>query len=170
MKWSIRLAFVALFFGIQPTTAEPGNESPHGKQLLQFNLRVLEGDPLGSQEAGTIQVVAEPRLATFVNHSFSFSSGDQVVVSQGQEGVRPVQCGLRIEGKPGAIKDGKVPLDVTLSNTRLKDGNEQRKEFQSESTRTITTIRLGEVIKLRWPADKADKQVWAELSVLEVKP
>ena len=48
MKWSIVLAFAtAMLVGSQPTAR--GDKPSPGKQL-QVNVRVFEGDPLGSRE------------------------------------------------------------------------------------------------------------------------
>ena len=167
MRWSIAFVFAAAMLVSSQITAG-GDKSPSSKQLL-FNVRVFEGDPLGSREAGTLKVSAEPRLVTHENRPFSFMSGGEIAVNDG-EGVQLVQVGRMIVGKPGAVKDGKVRLDITLSNTTFGQGNEGRTQLQTESTRTITTIRLGEVLKLRWDKGSADKQAWAELSVEEVKP
>jgi hypothetical protein len=166
MRWSIALVFAAaMFVGSQPVAG--GDQPSPGKQL-QFNVRVFEGDPLGSRQAGTLKVLAEPRLVTLENRPFSFVSGGEILIKDG-EGVQFQTFGRTIEGKPGAVKDGKVRLEITLSNTTVGERTEDRIQLHSESTRTITTVRLGEVVKLRWGKGSADKQIWAELSVEEVK-
>lgn len=168
MRWSIVLAFAAAMLVSSQSTARD-DQPALGKQL-QFNVRVFEGDPLGSRESGTLKVLAEPRLVTLENHRFSFIVGGQIPVPDG-ESVQFHQFGRMIEGKPGAIKDGKIRLDITLVNTTVGEQTEERIQLHSESTRTITTIRLGEVVKLRWGKKaSADRQVWVELSVEEVKP
>jgi hypothetical protein len=169
MRWSITLAFAAaaaMPVGSQSTAG--GEQPPPGKQLL-FNVRVFEGDPLGSREAGTLKVLAEPRLVTLENHPFSFASGGEIPVRDGQA-VQFHSFGRRIEGKPGAVKEGKLRLEITLSNTTIGERTENRIQLHTESTRTITTVRLGEVMKLRWGKGSADRQAWVELSVEEVKP
>lgn len=167
MRWSIALVFAAaMLVGSQPTAG--GDQPPPGKQL-QFNVRVLEGDPLGSREAGTLKVLAEPRLVTLENRPFSFISGGELPITDG-ESVQYQPFGRMIEGKAGAVKDGKVRLDITLSNTTIGERTEDRIQLHRESTRTITTVRLGEVVKLRWGKGGAEKQTWAELSVEQVKP
>jgi hypothetical protein len=167
MRWSITLVLTAaMLVGRQPTAG--GDQPPPGKQL-QFNVRVLEGDPLGSREAGTLKVLAEPRLITLENRPFSFVSGGELPVTDG-ESVQFQSFGRMIEGKPGAVKDGKVRLDITLSSTTIGERTKDRIQLHSESTRTITTVRLGEVVKLRWGKGGTEKQTWAELSVVEVKP
>jgi hypothetical protein len=167
MRWSIALVFVAaMLVGSQPTAG--GDQPPQGKQL-QFNVRVFEGDPLGSREAGTLKVLAEPRLVTLQNRTFSFVSGGEIPITDG-ENVQYQPFGRMIEGKAAAVKDGKVRLDISLSNTTIGERTEGRIQLHSESTRTITTVRLGEVVKLRWRKGGTEKQTWAELSVEEVQP
>jgi hypothetical protein len=167
MRWSIALVFAAaMLVGNQPTAG--GDQPPPAKQL-QFNVRVFEGDPLGSREAGTLKVLAEPRLVTLENRPFSFVSGGELPITDG-ESVQHQPFGRMIEGKAGALKDGKVRLDITLSNTTIGERTEDRVQLHSESTRTITTVRLGDIVKLRWGKGSTKKQTWAELSVEEVKP
>jgi hypothetical protein len=167
MKWSIALAIAAaMFVGSQSTLG--GDKPSSGKQLL-FNLRVCKGDPLGSREAGTLKVEAEPRLLTLENRPFSFVSGGEIAVTDG-DSVEFVQSGWMIEGKAGTVKDGKVRLDITLSNTTVEERTEERIQLRTESRRTISAVRLGEVLKLRWGKGSAERQAWVELSVEEVKP
>jgi hypothetical protein len=166
MKWSMTLAAAVLFVGGQGV---PGGDHTSSMKQLQFNLRVFEGDPLGSREAGTLKVVAEPRLITLEKGSFSFVSGGEVAVT-GIDGVQFVQSGRVLEGKPEAVKDGKIRLDITLSNTTVGKRTQEHIQLDTETSRTITTVRLGEVVKFRWGKGSADKQAWVELSVAEIKP
>lgn len=166
MKWSMTLAAAVLFVSGQGV---PGGDNRSSMKQLQFNLRVFEGDPLGSRETGTLKVVAEPRIITLEKRSFSFASGDEVAVT-GSDGVQYVQSGQVLEGKPGAVKDGKIQLDITLSNTTVGKRTQGHIQLHTEMSRTITTVRLGEVVKLRWGKGTTDKQAWVELSVAEIKP
>ncbi len=72
--------------------------------------------------------------------------------------------------KSSTVKRGTIRLDLTLSNTTVGKRTKERIELNSESTRIIATVKLGEVVKLRWGKGTADKQTWAELSVEEIKP
>ena len=74
----------------------------------------------------------------------------EMAVPDGAEAMQFVQLGRMIEGKPGAIKGGMGRLDITLSDTTVGEGTDERTQLHTESTRTITTVRLGEVVKLRW--------------------
>jgi hypothetical protein len=75
-----------------------------------------------------------------------------------------------IEGQPGAVEDGKVRVEITLSNSTLGERTEDRIQLHTESTRTITTARLGEVVKLRWGEGSGERPAWLELSLEEVEP
>jgi hypothetical protein len=146
-----------------------GDKHPPDKRL-QFKLRAFGGDPLGSREAGTLKVLKEEQSFILEDLPFSFKPS---VVFEGQIEAPSthelVQLGKVLEGKIGAVKDGKFLLDVTLSNTTIGD---RKDHFQvhTESTRTITTLRLGEVVKLRWRDGSADRQTWVELSIGKNKP
>lgn len=167
MKWSMAMALAAvLLVGSQSTAAD---DKPSPAKQLQLNLRVLEGDPLGSREAGTLKVVADPRILTLENRPASFVSGGEIAVTDG-DGMQLIQLGRMVEVKPGAVKDSKVRLDITLSNTTIAERTEERIQVHTESTRMISTVRLGEVVKFRWRKGSADRRVWVELTVEEVKP
>lgn len=167
MGWSITLAVATAMFASSQLASSGSQPSP-GKEL-QINLRVCEGDPLGSRKAGTLKVLAEPRLITLENHPFAFVTGGEIPVTD-DDGLQFVPFGREIRGKPGAVKEGKVRLDITLSKTTVGERIEERLQLHTETWRTITTVPLGEVVKFRWGKGRADKQTWAELSVVEVKP
>jgi hypothetical protein len=114
MKWSIPLAFAAALLVGAHSTAQ-GDKSSTGKSF-QFTIREFEGDPLGSLEAGTLKVRSEPRVATLEDRPFAYSSGGEMAVPESSKGV---WFGRMIEGKAGALKDGKVRLDITLSITTV---------------------------------------------------
>lgn len=146
-----------------------GEDASHGKQL-QFEFRVLEGDPLGSLKNGTQKVLAEPSIVTFEKRRFQFISGGEVAIPDENGAVQFAPIGQTINGTPGAVKDGKVRLDLTLSNTTQIDGADDALQLVTESHRTISTVSLNETVKFRWKNGAPDNQAWVELTVQEVKP
>jgi hypothetical protein len=60
--------------------------------------------------------LTEPSVVTLENRPFSVVSGGEIPVTDG-ESVQYQPYGRIIEAKPGAVKDGKLRLDITLSNT-----------------------------------------------------
>ena len=159
MRWSITLAFAAAML-VGDHSQAGGDKSLPIKQFL-FKLRVYEGDPLGSVEAGTLKLLAEPTLVTLENGSITFAyGGGEPAIPAGFKDMKFDQMGRMIKGTPVAVKDGKIRLDITLSNTTVGKGTEKHIQLNTESTRTITTVKPGEVVKLRWGKGSADKQVW----------
>jgi hypothetical protein len=165
MKWSIALPLAAaMLVGEQSTLG--GDKQLPAKQF-QFNMRVFEGDPGGSPEASGFRVLGDLHLVALESHACSFASGGQIPVGKG-EGVEFVRLGRMLEGKASTAKDGKLRLEMTLSNTTVGERTKERMQIHTESTRTITAIRPGELLKLRWKGT-GDTQAWVELSVEEVK-
>jgi hypothetical protein len=135
---------------------------PQRKQLL-FRVRVYEGDPLGSLAEGTLKVLAEPNCIALENGEFSYAT-EGVMPLWDDEHVKFVPVGLTIKGEPETVKDGKVRIDIMLSNSVVVRKGE-RIEFQTESMRTSIFLRPGEVVKLRYCKGSADRQGWIELSM-----
>ena len=91
----------------------------------------------------------------------------RIVCSAGEVGQ---ELAVAVRKSQIARQNGKIRIDIKLSNTTIGERTEDRIQLHSESTRTMTTVRLGEVVKLRLGKGSAEKQTWAELSVEEVKP
>src|SRR4051794_17574876 len=163
MKKLIPLAFAAALLVVGHSPA--GGDKPSSAKQLQFTLDVFEGDPLGSREQGTLKLLASPRIVTLENKPFTFISGGEIAIPNGPQGVQFERTGLTLEGTPGAVKDGKIGLDLKLSNTTVGKETEDQIQLSTETTRMITTVKLGEVVKLRWGKGSADNQRWVELSV-----
>ena len=145
-----------------------GESKPAAAKQLQINLRLLEGDPLGSVEAKTIEVLSQPQIITLEGQAFACTIGQTISVST-DEGAEPIQFGVNIQGKPGAVKDGKVRLDITASHSTLESQTKERVEIRTDEARAITTARLGEVVKLRMDKGEGKRRKWVEVTVVEVK-
>jgi hypothetical protein len=78
--------------------------------------------------------------------------------------------GRSFECKPGIVHDGKVQLDFTVSDTTVVERTDNRVQLHSTSTRTITTVQLGKLVKFRLGKGEPDHQSWIELTIDEVKP
>jgi hypothetical protein len=168
MRCAFVLALAALLLTGGHLVAD--DKQPSGKQLL-FKITVLEGDPLGSREAGTQRSLAEPNLVSLEEQPFRFLAGGELPVPiKGSKELHFVPYGLFIEGKAGEVKDGKVHLDLKLSMSTKPEGRtEEPIQIHTESTQTLTTVKLGEVLKQRVGKGTFDKQLWVELIVEEIK-
>jgi hypothetical protein len=135
---------------------------PKGKQF-EIRMRVCEGDPFGNREAGTLKVVAEPHQIVKGKGLFSFDYRSSVSAGQ------VVSHGQLIEGQLDNFEDNKIRLDISLSHTTLgTSSGEDRAQTMTSITRTVSTIRLGEIVKLRWPNGTAENQSWVEVWVREI--
>jgi hypothetical protein len=134
-------------------------------KTLQFNIRVYEGDPLGTPESGTLKVLADTRLVTLENRPASLVMGGELPLARDGKNIEYVQFGRTLECKPVMARDGKVHVDVNFSNTTVAANTTERIDLHAESARTLTTMKPGESLKLRWPGGTPEKQAWAELTV-----
>jgi hypothetical protein len=164
-KTSLWIAAAALL--VTASVWAAGDNAAAPKQL-QFNVRMLQGDPLGSVEAGTVRVLADTRLVTLEKRLASLVSGSEIDVRRDGNTMETVQIGHVMEIRPGAAQGGKVRLDITLRYTSVAANHGERTDLHTQSHRVLTTVKVGELLKLRWPGATAEKQVWVELSADEV--
>ena len=163
MRTSFLLAAIAAMFVVcNPSIG--GDKQVDAKPLI-LSLSLCEGDPLGSREAGTIKVLAQPKVVTRQNAFAELVSGGELANSVGIEGTEFVPTGLTVKCMAAVVKDGKVKLDLTFSVTTPGEQSTERIQLHTQSTRTITIVKLGEVIKLRCGKADPGKQFWIEVSV-----
>jgi RNA polymerase sigma factor (sigma-70 family) len=153
-----------------PTSERPAAAEPDGQRQFIIHCKVFYGDPHGRREAGTLKIVAEPRLMVLEGRPFSFLNGGQQVVADGADKVQFVEFGLSIRGtaKPGK-EPGTVFLDVRMDDTTISDQSGDVLRLNSEGTRVLGTFKVGEVVTLRLPNGTPDRQTWAELVVDNAK-
>lgn len=143
----------------------PADDPQPGKQLM-IKVCAYERDSTRSREKGSLRVLARPCVVTMENSPCCVCVGGQVPIP-GSSKLDFVPYGMALEVKPGAVKDGKVQLDVTLTNTTVADQGPECLQLHSESTRIITTVKLGELQKLQVGKVGPERQI--ELSVEEFK-
>jgi len=136
--------------------------------LLQIDVKVWEGDPLGTREAGTLKLLAEPRLVTQQDRPVRFFSGGQYPLLQDGHQIVLLDIGDGVEISPGKVKDGKVYVDVSVTTTSKK--TTLPIQWESQQTRIGALAKLGEVVKSRLGTGSSTKQTWIEFSVQTVKP
>lgn len=150
--------------------------STHGEsktapaKQLRISLRLLEGDPLGSVEAGTVEILSQPQIITLEKQEASMSNGQEILVPSDDGRGEVAQYGVKIAVKPGVVKDGKVRLDITASHSTLESQSKERIEIRTDEARAITTVRLGKVVKVRMDRGDGKRQKWVEVTVAEHKP
>ncbi len=142
------------------------------KAQFQMNITIYRGDPLGSREAGTLKVYAEPHVVTMNGRPAYLLTGGEIPVLDGTKSVRYVQTGHSIHITPTLTEDGRIFLDIkTEQATPIKQPKEaaDRVSVQTVGTRTMGTFRRGETVKVRFDRGTAERQTWAEIIVDIVK-
>jgi hypothetical protein len=160
-RWLLPVAVLALAAGV--TGSSRGDPHPEPAPQFQIDFAVMQGDPLGSREARTLKVLAEPKLITREKRPAAFLTGGQVF-SAGEF----VDVGHKLTVVAERAAGGAIRLNVVLEHTELEDQTEDSASFRASQNRYTRTVKPGEVVKLRW--DKpAERQTWVELSVREVE-
>src|SRR5437016_4879326 len=134
-KMSLAVLAVGIVTAGNPMAGEPKSD----KQVM-ISVRLCEGDPLGSREEGTLKVQAEPRLITLDNQSCSFLRCGEMAIPDGPDNVQFLEHGLRVDCKPQVLKDGKIRLDIAVTNSKLETAEDGAPIINSENVRTITEM------------------------------
>jgi len=136
-----------------------------------IKIGVYEGDPLGSREANTIRTIGEPTIMAPENQTFRCMAGVQApikfAVGNNLPEVSYVEAGLHVEGKVLNVKDGLAQIDLTISLSKLDNRGEENVRVHGESTRAVTRVKLGELVKIRVGRINLDQQRWVEMRVTE---
>jgi len=141
--------------------------SPPPQKVLEIRMHIYRGDPLGSREAGTLKVLAEPTLRTLIGQTFEFISGGEVVIEGIPESLTYVPSGTNVRGTVARRKDGRWFLDLALEITLPVERSPDSTRVEKQGTRIFRPIALGEVVKVRASKSAEQEQIWLELTVSE---
>jgi hypothetical protein len=178
MKWLFALAFVAPLPLLGRTTDDdpivaegrlppapppvPAPPVPAPKQLV-VSVRMLEGDPSGSPEAGLPTELSSPTIVLMENSPAYIGTGASYPVVRDDRSVDFAPIGMVVRMTPGVAKDGKISLDLTLEKTALEEDRDGTR-IVAASTRTVgAKLTLGEAKKFPWGG--ADPRHWAEVTI-----
>jgi hypothetical protein len=146
-------------------SAGAGDTDPKGRQF-ETDLRLLRGDPHGSTEKGTVEVLTRPTLRALARQEARVSVGQTVRVA-GE--LRDVGNTFRVVVEPAA--GGKVRLRVTAQVTEVvEDPTTRQPAVRTVVERTTFTreAKLGETLRVR--VGKPGKtETWVELRAREVQ-
>jgi hypothetical protein len=165
MRRSMLLAVVALSLVSTSGTVSTA-DTPKEKQY-QFHIMVLEGDPLGSQQDNTQNIVSYPRIVTLEKQQANVQSGQNVKLDSDE-----VFVGTKLQVTPERTKEGTIRLSVLFEYTDVISEKEDSIQLQTNQARYIRTVKPGELLRLKIGkmAKVAEGQRWVELSVREFEP
>src|SRR5947208_5449440 len=125
--------------------------------LLQINLRLLEGDPLGSREAGTLKVLAEPKIVTLSGRAAEFICGlDSSAPVNGWQ-----ESGFTFGIKPERCADGSIDVKVDMTRRLVVERNGGDVRRQCDYSQYERNARLGDMVRLQAGRIRG-RQTWVE--------
>ena len=140
--------------------------------VLQIDVVVCQGDPLGSRAEGTIKHLAESCVVTKSGRSAFFRAGTQSVNDK-----KPAEWfGTEIEVVPVVYANGKVWADVNTRHVEacpglgIQVGDQIRPGSTERSLRLSRVVSSGYKFRIRIAADSPSSQTWAEVTVGQPQP
>jgi hypothetical protein len=137
-----------------------------------IDVRVCQGDPLGSREAGTIRYLAEPRAVTRSGRPATFLAGGHTPIYGTGGKVVFEPTGVQAEVLPVAHPSGVTWAEVntTLRAVNVGLGNGEMPGFAEQNRREARVVSLGETFRIRVAADSPASQTWVEVTIREQSP
>lgn len=130
---------------------------PVKEYMVKLDLQ--QGDPCGSREAGTLEVLTRPQLLVAEKQKGFFTVGQSVQVF-GEE----VTLGHRITVMTESLAGGKVRVDGSAEATTLIEGGRDGPVVQSTRSSFRCEVKLGETARVRF-GKHTGKETWLDLTV-----
>lgn len=168
----MKLAILVLLAGLSGTIFVANAADEASSQQILIKIRMIRGNPCGRGEELPPKVMAEPNLVTLQHFSASFSAGGKRIQVLGVK--EQAHMSRRIDFTPGEIRDGKIDLQLTMSQgivvvrprfMQTTSFEPLAGELDVEKSRTFHRLPLGKVVKLRWRSEPGEPREWIELSV-----
>jgi hypothetical protein len=129
---------------------------PSSKQV-HVSVRVCQGDPKGSVEAGTMEVISRPTMSTIKDRPASVRAGQEFpVVRDGN--VEYVLRGFMVQVTPRSIDRRVVEVEVEFEDSSRKDAPKLRAAMSGRFLR-------GDPVRLFLPTPEGEPRMWAEIIV-----
>ena len=147
-----------------------GAVNDRAPRLLQIDIVVCQGDPLGSRVEGTIKYLAEPRMVVAVGRPACFMTGgpspldDELVLNQTAERTR-----TRIDLVATWDEKGKLRVEVQAAQGETRARLPGQSRFVEQTPGLSRLVAPGEKFRFRIAADSPSSQTWAEVTVTEYR-
>jgi Flp pilus assembly secretin CpaC len=140
------------------------------KKQYQVDVRICEGDPDGSREAGTLKILASPRLVTLDGRPGDFNVGGELAALTPEGAVQFVEFGTAVSVLVRGVDDTWVHLDMKMEKTdRTDDPDPSVLRIAGQTARTVGKFKLGEPVRMM--LDKGDgKKLWCDVTVTAANP
>ena len=133
-----------------------GPDDPKSRPV-EFTIRICRGDPKGSVEAKTIDVLSRPTVTTLLNRPAYVFTGQEIPVLRGGV-VEYVPFGFKVQMTPKAIDKRTAEVEVEFEDSTRQDVPPLRAAMSGRLVR-------GEPMRLFLPTPAGEPQRWAEVIV-----
>jgi hypothetical protein len=110
-----------------------------------------------------------PKVCVLDGAPFTAQSGGELAFPTDHREVQFVPFGHLIHGKVTSRQDGKISLDLKLEHTLPIQGETERIDLHTNTTRTLGSFKLGETVTIELGKQRKEAQIWAEVTVEELK-
>ena len=134
------------------------------ERQVKLEVVICQGDPLGSKEAGTLDLLSRPTLLLRHKQTGFFEVG------------RATGQGIAFRATPQLRLDGKIGLECETQFTTVNPGRGLTTAsgfipgLDSEVTKATTVVIAGKPHKVRLSAKSATEQMWIEMTATVVEP
>lgn len=149
--------FQVLALAVSLAAGTAATPVPVKEYMVKLDLQ--QGDPCGSREAGTLEVLTQPQLLVAEKQKAWFQVGRSVQVF-GDE----VTLGYRITVTTESLAGGKVRVDGSTDAITLTEGGRDGPVLQTTRTCFRCDVKLGETARVRF-GKHTGKETWADLTV-----
>lgn len=142
---------------------------------VHIAVTVYEGDPLGTREAGTVRVLAQPQMVVQSGRPGMVAFGQDVLVPGPDGSITTERVGVTVEVLPVRQADGRVWVELNATHRYVTPGLGAKTAagfvpgFTEQALRAAVTTKPGETVRQRIAARSATDQTWVELTVRPVK-
>ena len=159
----IPVLMLASVLGADPPKAEPAPVQ------YVLDVRLIQGDPLGSVSAGTQKLLSEPRLVTTGGKPAAFRVGGHKYFSRAKgpifDAADLTPLGTECEFLPVPQADGKVQVELNVKSATVVKQRDGEDGVSVGSAKTSIVVPTGEWVKQRLSAASATDQTWLEWQV-----
>jgi hypothetical protein len=134
--------------------------------LLQIDIVLCQGDPLGSRVEGTLKYLAEPRIVVEAGRPACFVTGWSPLDDE----LDPKRPRTRIDLVATSDSKGKLRVEVKAAQGETRARLPGQSRFVEQTPGLSRLVAPGEKFRFRIAADSPGSQTWAEVTVTEYHP
>lgn len=132
-----------------------------------IELALKRGDPLGSPQAGTVEVLTRPQVRTLEKQAARVVVGQSVPVGDNKS-IEFLEVGHSITVLPEPTEGGTIRLRIEVELSELKARGDDHAAVRADRYLCVREVTPGELMRIRL-GPRAKTETWLEVTAREVK-